>query len=199
MLPQPASQDDLTTLLTGAFSTAWKRYFLPDRIGRISEEVARRSLAIHLVSMVKEGVSDEETLAAGGLLHLVSLEPEQTPRELLKGPAAKSKRGMPKPEVVSEPPPFVMERDLRRILAAAASRLVTAIGISAIVAFVFIALVVPKSQKTDAAELAVSKENDSSDPTVFDHPTLESVEPPKLPPDESQALLERLKEWQQRQ
>src|SRR5882757_4629844 len=197
MLPQPASQDDLTTLLTGAFSTAWKRYFLPDRIGRISEEVARRSLAIHLVSMVKEGVSDEEALAAGGLLHLVSLEPEQTPRELLKGPAAKSKRGMP--EVVSEPPPFVMERDLRRTLTAAASRLVTAIGISAIVAFVFIALVVPKSQKTDAAELAVSKENDSSDPTVFDHPTLESVEPPKLPPDESQALLERLKEWQQRQ
>jgi hypothetical protein len=197
MLPQPASQDDLTTLLTRAFSTAWKRYFLPDRIGRISEEVARRSLAIHLVSMVKEGVSDEETLAAGGVLHLVSLEPERTPRELLKGPAAKSKREMP--EVVSEPPPFVMERDLRRTLTAAASRLVTAIGISAIVAFVFIALVVPKSQKTDAAELAVSKENDSLEPTVFDHPTLESVQPPKLPPDESQALLERLKEWQQRQ
>ena len=42
----------------------------------------------------------------------------------------------------------------------------------------------------------ISKKSDFSEPTS-DHLTLKH-EPTKMPPDEAQALLERLKQWQQR-
>jgi hypothetical protein len=177
MPPQPASQDDMTTLLARAFSTAWKRYYLPGRSGTISEDVARYSLARHLVSMVKDGVNDEDALVTGGLLYLVSLGPEEPPRGMA--------------------PTSVAERNLRRTLTEGASRVAIAVGISAILAFVFIALVVPKSQKSDAGELPDFKKSDLSEPTS-DHLTLEPVEPTKMTPDEAQALLERLKQWQLR-
>ena|ERR1700712_5421803 len=175
MPPQHASQN--VTLLARAFSTAWKRYYLPGRDGTISEDVARSSLARHLVSMVKDGVIDEEALVTGGVLCLLSLEAVELPRGTAPAPVA--------------------GRYLRRTLTEGASRVAIAVGISAIVAFVFIALVVPKSQKSDAGELSDFKKSDFSEPTS-DHPTLEPVEPIKMPPDEAQALLERLKQWQLR-
>jgi len=45
--------------------------------------------------------------------------------------------------------------------------------------------------------LVAFKKGDFSEPTS-DHLTLEPVEPTKMPPDEAQALLERLKQWQLR-
>ena len=181
-MSQPAGQDDLTMILARAFDRAWKRYYLPDRIGTISEEIARHSLAKHLVAMVKEGVKEEAALAAGGLLHLISLTPE-----ILEEAVAKSKRHPLAPEIVSEPPAFVHERDQPRSLLGVASRFATAIGISAIVAFVFLVLV-PKSQKSDATELAVSE-----------HRTLPPAGAAEITPEESQAFFEKFVQWQQRQ
>jgi hypothetical protein len=76
-MSERAGQDDLTLVLARAFDRAFERYYLPGRSGRISEEIARPALARHLVAMAKEGVTDEDGLAAGGLLHLISLSPEQ--------------------------------------------------------------------------------------------------------------------------
>jgi hypothetical protein len=155
---------------------------LPDRIGAISEEIARHSLAKHLVAIVKEGVKEEGALAAGGLLHLISLTPG-----ILEEAVANSKLHPPASEVVSEPPAFLHERDQPRTLLGVASRFATAIGISAIVAFVFFALV-PKSQKSDAAELAVSE-----------HRTIPSPGAAEITPEEFQVLLEKFMQWQLRQ
>ena len=134
MPPQSASQDDMTTLLARAFSTAWKRYYLPGRSGTISEEVARHSLARHLVLMVKNGVNEEEALVTGGLLYLVSLGPEEPPSGFAVGfPSLNA----------------ICDARLQKVQAV----LLSQSAFSAIVAFVFIALVVPKSQKSDAGEL----------------------------------------------
>ena len=177
-MSEPADQDDLTALLVRAFGRAWERYYLPDRAGTISEEIARHSLAKHLVAMVNDGVKEEVALAAGGLLHLISL----TPAEIIEEAVVKSNRRPQASEVVSEFTAFVHERDQPRTLVDVASRFATAMGVSAIVAFVFFVLV-PKSQKSDAAELAVRR-----------HRTLPLAEAA-----ESQALLEKFVQWQHRQ
>jgi hypothetical protein len=75
-MSERADQDDLTLMLARAFDQAGKRYYLPGRGATISEEIARPSLARHLVAMAKGGVKEEDALAAGGLLHLISLTPE---------------------------------------------------------------------------------------------------------------------------
>jgi hypothetical protein len=65
-------QDDLPKILARALRRAWKLY---DVVGSatLSEEVARPSLARHLVRLVKEeGVTDEGSLVAAGLRHLIS-------------------------------------------------------------------------------------------------------------------------------
>ena len=69
--------DDLKMVLARAFDRAWTRYY---RMGRvtISPEVARPALANHLVKMTKDGVTDESKLAAGGVLHLISITPEES-------------------------------------------------------------------------------------------------------------------------
>jgi hypothetical protein len=67
-------------LLATAFDRAWSRYYRPGRV-TIAPEVARPALADHLVQMAKDGVMDEGQLAAGGVLHLISLTPEG-PRDL---------------------------------------------------------------------------------------------------------------------
>ena len=177
-MSQPTGQDDLTMVLARAFDRVWKRYYLPDRIGTISEEIARHSLAKHLVAMMKEGVKEEGALAAGGLLHLISLTPEM-PGELVAERPLES-------EVVSEPPAFLHERDQPRTPLGVASRLATAIGISAIVAFVFFVLL-PKSRNSDATELAVSE-----------HRPLPSAGAVEITPEESQALFKKFLQWRQR-
>jgi hypothetical protein len=80
-MSERTGQDDLTLVLARAFDRAFERYYRPGRSGKISEEIARPSLARHLVAMAKEGVRDEDGLAAGGLLHLISLGPDEPPWE----------------------------------------------------------------------------------------------------------------------
>jgi hypothetical protein len=79
---------------------------------------------------------------------------------------------------VSEP----AEPDQLRILLRVASRSATVVGVSAIVAFVFLVLV-PKSQKSDATELGLSE-----------HRAL-----PSAGAAESQTLLEKFVQWKQTQ
>ena len=72
------SDPEMTRLLARAFDRAWDRYYRPGRV-TIAPEVARPALASHLVEMAKEGTVDEGALAAGGLLHLISLTPDDPP------------------------------------------------------------------------------------------------------------------------
>ena len=72
------SDPEITQLLARAFDRAWDRYYRPGRV-TIAPEVARPALATHLVQMVKDGTVEEGALAAGGLLHLISLTPEVPP------------------------------------------------------------------------------------------------------------------------
>jgi hypothetical protein len=74
MQPDP----EMTRLLARAFDRAWDRYYRPGRV-TIAPEVARPALATHLVEMAKDGTADEGALAAGGLLHLISLTPDEPP------------------------------------------------------------------------------------------------------------------------
>jgi hypothetical protein len=171
---QPAGQDDLTMLLARAFDRAWKDYYVPGRRSPISEEIARPSLGKHLVAMAKRGVTEEAALATGGLLHLISLTSE----------IREEPRRPPAPEIVFEPAAFPNERDQRRALLGVASRFATAIGISAIVAFVFLVLI-PRAQ-SDATEFA------------SEHQTLPPAGAAEVTPDESQALLEKFMQWRQR-
>jgi hypothetical protein len=72
------SDPEITQLLARAFDRAWDRYYRPGRV-TIAPEVARPALAAHLVQMAKDGTVEEGALAAGGLLHLISLTPDQPP------------------------------------------------------------------------------------------------------------------------
>jgi hypothetical protein len=74
MQPHP----ELTLLLARAFDRAWDRYYRPGRV-TIAPEIARPALATHLVEMAKDETLDEGALAAGGLLHLISLTPDDPP------------------------------------------------------------------------------------------------------------------------
>jgi hypothetical protein len=74
MQPDP----EMTLLLARAFDRAWARYYRPGR-PTIAPEMARPALATNLVEMAKDGTLEEGALAAGGLLHLISLTPEQPP------------------------------------------------------------------------------------------------------------------------
>lgn len=62
-------------MLARAFDRAWERYYAPGR-ATIDAEMARPALANHLVEMARDGVIEEGPLAAGGLLHLISLTPD---------------------------------------------------------------------------------------------------------------------------
>ena len=72
----PLDPDELKQVLARAFDRAWARYY---RAGRatIPPDIARPALANHLVKMAKDGVADENKLAAGGVMHLVALTPEE--------------------------------------------------------------------------------------------------------------------------
>ena len=69
---------EMTQLLARAFDRAWDRYYRPGR-ATIAPEIARPALATHLVAMAKDGTVEEGALAAGGLLHLISLTPDEPP------------------------------------------------------------------------------------------------------------------------
>ena len=67
--------DELKLVLARAFDRAWARYYRPGQV-TMSPDVARPALANHLVQMAKDGVTDEGKLAAGGVLHLFSITPD---------------------------------------------------------------------------------------------------------------------------
>ena len=69
-------EDELKLLLARAFDRAWARYYRPGR-DTISPDIARPALATHLVQMAKDGVTDEDELATGGVLHLFSITPDE--------------------------------------------------------------------------------------------------------------------------
>lgn len=64
-------------LLARAFDTAWSRYYRPGRV-TIASEQARPALAKHLVEMMRAGLTDESQLSASGVLHLISLTPNES-------------------------------------------------------------------------------------------------------------------------
>jgi len=81
MFESALQDDDLPKILARSFIRAWERYYLSVQSGKVSQEAARPSLARHLVAMANEGIKDEDALAAGGLLHLISLTPGEPPWE----------------------------------------------------------------------------------------------------------------------
>ena len=64
--------DELTLVLARAFDRAWARYYGKGQ-GILSPDFARSALAKRLVQMAKDGVTDEESLTAGGLWYLDSV------------------------------------------------------------------------------------------------------------------------------
>jgi hypothetical protein len=77
LMSEPAN-NEFKLYLARAFDRAWKRYYRPSRIGAISASVARPALARHLIALAKEeGLVSVGALAEAGLLHLVSLTPEE--------------------------------------------------------------------------------------------------------------------------
>lgn len=76
VIEQPLEDSELKVLLARAFDRAWSRYYRPGRV-TIPSEVARPALANQLVRLARTGVTDEDQLAAGGLMHLATLTPEK--------------------------------------------------------------------------------------------------------------------------
>ena len=66
---------ELKLLLARAFNWAWVPYYRPGR-PTMSPDIARPALANQLVQMANDGATDEGKLAAGGVLHLNSITPE---------------------------------------------------------------------------------------------------------------------------
>lgn len=65
----PNDDQDIRRSLARAFDRAWAGYFRSGRL-TVSQDVARTELARRLVQLSKQGISDEEDLARGGLSHL---------------------------------------------------------------------------------------------------------------------------------
>ena len=75
-IPGPVDPEALKLMLARAFDQAWARYYRPGRV-TLSTETARLALASHLVKIAKGGMMDEDRLAVAGVLHLMSLTPEE--------------------------------------------------------------------------------------------------------------------------
>jgi hypothetical protein len=110
--------------------------------------------------------------------------------ELAEEAVAESLRHPSHPEAAaSEPAAFAYEQDYRRALFGVAGRFAAAVGVAAIVAFFFV-IMVPTSQKNDPSELAVSEYR-----TML---ASASAAQTKTTPEESEALLRKFVQWQQR-
>ncbi len=64
--------DDLTLVLARAFDRAWAQYYGQGQ-SILSPDFVRSALAERLVQMARDGVTDEESLTAGGLWYLDSV------------------------------------------------------------------------------------------------------------------------------
>src|SRR5262249_53621954 len=74
-IAMPSPDIDIN-LLVRAFNASWDFYFQPSRITSVRETLARPALAAYLISKVREGITDEPSLAAAGLQFLFELEDE---------------------------------------------------------------------------------------------------------------------------
>jgi hypothetical protein len=89
-MPRPADRNELIFLLARAFDQAWDRYYQPTRRVTIPEDVARSSLATHLIKLAEQGIRDEIALAEGGIQQLISLTPEPWGHVRIDSACAKS-------------------------------------------------------------------------------------------------------------
>ena len=108
--------------------------------------------------------------------------------ELLEEAVAKSLRLSPEAETASESA-FAFDHDQRRSLFTVAARFAAAVAASAVVAFFFV-IMVPTSQKSDLSKLAGTETRT----IVASATTAQS----NVTPEESQALLQKFMQWQQR-
>ena len=67
---------ELKMALARAFDRAWARYYGQGQ-GVLSPDFARAALAKRLVQIARDGVSDEDSLTAGGVWYLVSISPDR--------------------------------------------------------------------------------------------------------------------------
>jgi hypothetical protein len=72
MPPRSDISDDLKRAMARAFDRAWERFARPGIA--IDTEAMRAALARYIVTMVRDGETDEARLSAGGFLHLTSLQ-----------------------------------------------------------------------------------------------------------------------------
>lgn len=108
---------------------------------------------------------------------------------LLEQAAAQSLAVPRDAEMASEPPAFAFERDHQRGSFGLAARFAAAVAASAAVALLFVFLL-PMSQRSDPPKLAASEYQ-----TILASATTAQA---NVTPDESQALLQKFLQWQQR-
>jgi hypothetical protein len=94
----------------------------------------------------------------------------------------------PESEMVPEPPAFALEHHRRRGAFSIAAGLSAAVGAAAVVAFLVVVMI-PKSQTSDPAELAA---------TEYRALASAMAARTQVPPEESQTLLRKFVQWQQR-
>ena len=113
---------------------------------------------------------------------------------LLEEAVAESLALSPASEIASEPPVFAFERDQRRGFFGVAARIAAAVAASAVIASIFVVMV-PTSQKDDASKLAGSEVQ-----TIVASATVGSATAAQtsVTPEQSQALLQKFVQWQQR-
>ena len=93
------------------------------------------------------------------------------------------------PEIAPEPPALPFERDRRPRLFGVAAALAGAVGAAAVVAFLVVVMI-PKSSTNDPAQLAAAENQ-----TLLAWATAAR---PNVSPEESQLLLQKFVQWQQR-
>jgi hypothetical protein len=70
-MPPIEISDDLKQAMARAFDRAWERFARPGFA--IDTEAMRAALARHIVTMVRDGETDESRLGTGGFQHLITL------------------------------------------------------------------------------------------------------------------------------
>jgi hypothetical protein len=108
---------------------------------------------------------------------------------LLEESVAESLELSPESEMVPEPPAFALEHHQRRGVFSIAAGLTAAVGAAAVVAFLVVVMI-PKSQTSDPAELAASEYRALLASAMAARTN--------VPPEESQLLLRKFVQWQQR-
>jgi hypothetical protein len=108
---------------------------------------------------------------------------------LLEEAVAESLALSPESEMVPEPPAFALEHHRRRGVFSIAAGFAAAVGAAAVVAFLVVVMM-PKTQTSDPAELAAAEYRALLASAMAART--------QVPPEESQVLLRKFVQWQQR-